>query len=76
MDGRTTDRQTPEHRYTISSPCEPNDSGELKSAWLAITNLATVHKKHDLFVTVWRIGYYIGGHFNIHIWAWSVSPSV
>ena len=23
--------QTPEHGYTISSPCEPDDSGELKS---------------------------------------------
>ena len=24
-------RRTPEHGYTISSPCEPNGSGELKS---------------------------------------------
>ena len=23
-------RRTPEHEYTISSPCEPNGSGELK----------------------------------------------
>ena len=23
-------RRTPEHGYTISSPCEPNGSGELK----------------------------------------------
>ena len=30
---RTTDgrRQTPEHGYTISSPCEPECSGELKN---------------------------------------------
>ena len=29
-DGRTTDYvRTPEHGYTISSPCEPNGSGEL-----------------------------------------------
>ena len=28
--GRTTDGWTPEHGYTISSPCEPNGSGELK----------------------------------------------
>ena len=25
-----TDRLTPEHEYTISSPCEPNGSGKLK----------------------------------------------
>ena len=36
VDGRTTDGQTtdegrtPEHGYTISSPCEPKGSGELK----------------------------------------------
>ena len=32
-DGRRTtdaDGRTPEHGYTISSPCEPNGSGELK----------------------------------------------
>ena len=30
-DGRSTDgRRTPDHGYTISSPCEPNGSGELK----------------------------------------------
>ena len=27
MDGR---RRTPDHGYTISSPCEPEGSGELK----------------------------------------------
>ena len=32
--GRTDGRQrlTPEHGYTISSPCEPDSSGELKSS--------------------------------------------
>ena len=31
-DGRTTDDgRTTEHGYTISSPCEPDGSGELKS---------------------------------------------
>ena len=32
VDGRRTtdDGRTPEHGYTISSPCEPNGSGELK----------------------------------------------
>ena len=29
-DGRTDDGWTPEHGYTISSPCEPEGSGELK----------------------------------------------
>ena len=30
MDGWTDDDgRTPEHGYTISSPCEPNGSGEL-----------------------------------------------
>ena len=31
------DGRTPEHGYTISSPCEPNGSGELKKVqqdWL------------------------------------------
>ena len=28
---RTDDGRTPEHGYTISSPCEPEGSGELKS---------------------------------------------
>ena len=28
-DGRTDDGRTPEHGYTISSPCEPEGSGEL-----------------------------------------------
>ena len=31
-DGRRTDGRTTEHGYTISSPCEPDGSGELKSA--------------------------------------------
>ena len=29
-DGRTTDGRTTEHGYTISSPCEPDGSDELK----------------------------------------------
>ena len=29
-DGRTTDGRTPDHGHPISSPCEPNGSGELK----------------------------------------------
>ena len=30
-DGRRTDGRTTEHGYTISPPCEPDGSGELKS---------------------------------------------
>ena len=29
-DGRTTDERTPDHGHPISSPCEPDGSGELK----------------------------------------------
>ena len=29
-DGRTTDGRTPDHDHPLSSPCEPNSSGELK----------------------------------------------
>ena len=50
-DGRTddgrTDGRTTEHGYTISSPCEPDGSGELKS-WehlsFQIKNLHTVKR--------------------------------
>ena len=30
VDGRMTDGRTPDHGHPISSPCEPNSSGELK----------------------------------------------
>ena len=30
-DGRTTDGRTPDHGHPISSPCEPDGSGELMS---------------------------------------------
>ena len=33
-DGRRTDGRTTEHGYTISSPCEPDGSGELKMFYL------------------------------------------
>ena len=29
-DGQTNDGRTPDHGHPISSPCEPNGSGELK----------------------------------------------
>ena len=39
-DGRRTDGRTTEHGYTISSPCEPDGSGELKSQLLSCTRSA------------------------------------
>ena len=40
-DGRRTDGRTPDHGHPISSPCEPDGSGELKKGH----NLA-IHKKY------------------------------
>ena len=36
-DGRTTDGRTPDHGHPISSPCEPDGSGELKKIALEPT---------------------------------------
>ena len=36
-DGRTTDGRTPDHGHPISSPCEPDGSGELKKGILLQT---------------------------------------
>ena len=35
MDGRRTDGRTPDHGHPISSPCEPNGSGELKKPYVS-----------------------------------------
>ena len=41
VDGRRTDDGLkPEHGYTISSPCEPEGSGELKNNKLAHAHFA------------------------------------
>ena len=41
VDGRRTDDgRTPDHGHPISSPCEPNGSGELKNAWATYVDLA------------------------------------
>ena len=48
VDGRTTtddDGRTPEHGYTISSPCEPNGSGELGSGELIIASAERHQRK-------------------------------
>ena len=42
---RTDDGRTTEHGYTISSPCEPDGSGELKRHYLFALKARIVHKK-------------------------------
>ena len=43
-DGRTTDDGwTPEHGYTISSPCEPNGLGELKKGLPVVMCVQNFH---------------------------------
>ena len=37
------DGRTPEHGYTISSPCEPNGSGELITSILVVDQLANLY---------------------------------
>ena len=45
-DGRTDDGRTTEHGYTISSPCEPDGSGELKMSILKLTNVSSQNKNN------------------------------
>ena len=58
-DGRTTDGRTPDHGHPISSPCEPNGSGELKKMkkkkmtegihnYFYITHVHSVHSVHNV----------------------------
>ena len=52
-DGRTDDGRTTEHGYTISSPCEPDGSGELTSdGRLSLTNEKDHHYFLNRFVCV------------------------
>ena len=44
-DGRRTDGRTTEHGYTISSPCEPDGSGELKTKGSFNTSFLTLFPK-------------------------------
>ena len=58
-DGWTDDgRRTPDHGYTISSPCEPNGSGELitgvlnvldtlKNNWLKVYKFMCIQTQED-----------------------------
>ena len=50
-DGRTDDRRTPDHGHPISSPCEPNGSGELKTTKM-IFNLKPI--THSMFLVNFR----------------------
>ena len=45
----TTTTTTTEHGYTISSPCEPDGSGELKTA--SYDNLLLAHEKNSCATT-------------------------
>ena len=48
-DGRRTDGRTPDHGHPISSPCEPDGSGELKSR---------VHRRTTVLISkdpMWKI---------------------
>ena len=41
---RSDDGRTPEHGYTISSPCEPKGSGELKKNYIPVNLSFTLQK--------------------------------
>ena len=41
-------RRTTEHGYTISSPCEPNGSGELKLMRICSTNIQLYYVGHQV----------------------------
>ena len=54
-DGGTDDGRTTEHGYTISSPCEPDGSGELKSdevAHFAFDDTIEDRRLYDLPKTI------------------------
>ena len=58
-DGRTDDGRTPDHGHPISSPCEPNGSGEL-AMWFpnrSRTNRAAQAQKMDRGwkVSIWKV---------------------
>ena len=52
-DGRTDDGRTPDHGHPISSPCEPNGSGELKI--IKILSVCGERNEHKALITyVWE----------------------
>ena len=44
-DGRRTDGRTTEHGYTISSPCEPDGSGELKRVSISFIDYQSIDSR-------------------------------
>ena len=50
-DGRRTDGRTTEHGYTISSPCEPDGSGELKRNLTQLRDELIELNKHGKYIT-------------------------
>ena len=60
-DGRRTDGRTTEHGYTISSPCEPDGSGEL---------IITIkHVLSDALTSAGPLGSLSGSGFNAFLGA-------
>ena len=55
-DGWTDDGRTPDHGHPISSPCEPNGSGELKRVSIII---------HVIYIV--KLGYTRVKHFFLNI---------
>ena len=50
-DRRTDDGRTPEHGYTISSPCEPKGSGELINTVFECQHLGSGSEKDRFHCT-------------------------
>ena len=61
VDGRTTNGRTTEGRrldgYTISSPCEPNGSGELKKGQLLKKSYHFLSNFHQIFYSSFYISF-------------------
>ena len=51
VDGRTDDGRTPDHGHPISSPCEPNGLGELKSVCKIILGITPKKRRYILGIT-------------------------
>ena len=61
-DGRRTDGRTTEHGYTISSPCEPDGSGELKMLWktcFSVCNSRTILFQKMLISYYYKESFYL-----------------
>ena len=63
-DGRRTDGRTTEHGYTISSPCEPDGSGELKKQF-HVACFAAYLSREKLYLDIIRSK--ISLHLNLRV---------